>query len=64
MRAGPVERRNRGIACAPAGRRIASVTLRTTPGQREDIHMRWNKPKIVEVALGGEINSYACAKLT
>jgi coenzyme PQQ precursor peptide PqqA len=25
--------------------------------------MRWSKPKIVEVAVGLEINSYACAKL-
>jgi len=23
--------------------------------------MRWSKPKIVEVAIGLEINSYACA---
>ncbi|HTI01303.1 MAG TPA: pyrroloquinoline quinone precursor peptide PqqA [Acidisoma sp.] len=24
--------------------------------------MAWNKPRIVEVALGAEINSYVCAK--
>jgi coenzyme PQQ precursor peptide PqqA len=28
----------------------------------EDI-MAWNTPKIVEIALGAEINSYACADL-
>jgi coenzyme PQQ precursor peptide PqqA len=25
--------------------------------------MAWKTPKIVEVALGGEINSYVCARL-
>jgi len=25
--------------------------------------MRWSKPKIVEVSVGLEINSYACARL-
>jgi len=25
--------------------------------------MTWKTPKIVEVALGGEINCYACARL-
>jgi len=24
--------------------------------------MAWNTPKIVEIALGAEINSYACAE--
>jgi len=23
--------------------------------------MRWSKPKILEIAVGAEINSYACA---
>ena len=23
--------------------------------------MKWNRPKVVEIALGAEINSYACA---
>ncbi len=27
-------------------------------------HMAWNTPKIVEIALGAEINCYACAELT
>ncbi len=26
------------------------------------IDMSWNTPKIVEIALGAEINSYACAE--
>lgn len=25
-------------------------------------HMMWNKPKIVDIALGAEINSYVCGK--
>jgi coenzyme PQQ precursor peptide PqqA len=25
--------------------------------------MKWNKPRIVEVAVGMEINSYACAEV-
>jgi coenzyme PQQ precursor peptide PqqA len=25
--------------------------------------MRWSKPKIVEIAVGTEINSYACAAI-
>jgi coenzyme PQQ precursor peptide PqqA len=25
------------------------------------VKMSWNTPKVVEVALGAEINSYACA---
>jgi coenzyme PQQ precursor peptide PqqA len=28
----------------------------------EDI-MAWHTPKIVEIALGGEINCYACARV-
>jgi coenzyme PQQ precursor peptide PqqA len=30
---------------------------------RETRNMAWKSPKIVEVALGGEINSYVCARL-
>jgi len=26
--------------------------------------MAWNRPKIVEIALGAEINCYACARLS
>jgi coenzyme PQQ precursor peptide PqqA len=29
----------------------------------EEREMRWSKPKIVEVSVGLEINSYACARL-
>jgi len=25
--------------------------------------MTWNTPKVVEIALGGEINCYACARV-
>jgi coenzyme PQQ precursor peptide PqqA len=30
---------------------------------RGDTRMAWKAPKVVEVALGGEINSYVCARL-
>lgn len=30
----------------------------------EEFIMSWKTPKIVEVALGAEINCYACAELT
>jgi coenzyme PQQ precursor peptide PqqA len=30
---------------------------------REEMQMSWTAPKIVEVALGGEINCYACARV-
>jgi coenzyme PQQ precursor peptide PqqA len=26
-------------------------------------HMSWKSPKVVEIALGAEINSYACAEV-
>jgi coenzyme PQQ precursor peptide PqqA len=29
----------------------------------EDCHMKWKTPKIIEIALGAEINCYACAEL-
>jgi coenzyme PQQ precursor peptide PqqA len=29
----------------------------------EEMEMAWNSPVIVEVALGAEINCYACAEL-
>ncbi|HET8995872.1 MAG TPA: pyrroloquinoline quinone precursor peptide PqqA [Acetobacteraceae bacterium] len=32
------------------------------PHNPEDRIMAWTTPKIVEVALGGEINCYACAR--
>jgi coenzyme PQQ precursor peptide PqqA len=31
------------------------------PSTKED-RMSWKAPKIVEIALGAEINSYACAQ--
>jgi coenzyme PQQ precursor peptide PqqA len=36
---------------------VAKVSL-------EERHMSWKTPKIIEIALGAEINSYACAKLS
>jgi coenzyme PQQ precursor peptide PqqA len=30
----------------------------------EESAMTWKAPKVTEVALGGEINCYACARLT
>jgi coenzyme PQQ precursor peptide PqqA len=29
----------------------------------EERSMAWKTPKIIEIALGAEINSYACAEL-
>lgn len=43
-------------------RRCYHHTLRITK-MAEEI-MAWKTPKIVEIALGAEINSYACAGLT
>jgi len=36
--------------------------LRLAQQKTEDV-MAWNTPKVVEIALGAEINSYACADL-
>jgi coenzyme PQQ precursor peptide PqqA len=30
----------------------------------EEHTMSWKTPKIIEIALGAEINSYACAELS
>jgi coenzyme PQQ precursor peptide PqqA len=30
----------------------------------EERRMKWKTPKIIEIALGAEINSYACAELS
>jgi coenzyme PQQ precursor peptide PqqA len=29
---------------------------------RETVYMSWKAPKVTELALGAEINSYACAE--
>jgi coenzyme PQQ precursor peptide PqqA len=34
-----------------------------TAGEKGNIATMWKKPKIVEIAVGMEINSYACAEL-
>ena len=31
--------------------------------QPRESHMTWNTPKIVEICVGLEINSYACAEV-
>jgi len=31
--------------------------------QEEEAPMKWTTPRIVEIAIGLEINSYACAEL-
>jgi coenzyme PQQ precursor peptide PqqA len=31
--------------------------------QEEEVMMSWKTPTVIEVALGAEINSYACADL-
>lgn len=40
----------------------ATIASIATNEETEDI-MAWKTPKIVEIALGAEINSYACADL-
>ncbi len=35
----------------------------TTSAIAEETDMAWKAPKIVEIALGGEINCYACASV-
>jgi coenzyme PQQ precursor peptide PqqA len=32
-----------------------------TPAEAEETDMKWRAPKIVEIAVGMEINCYACA---
>ncbi len=36
--------------------------VRQTPTDNGVQDMSWKSPKIVEIALGAEINSYACAE--
>jgi len=36
--------------------------VRQNPINHGDSDMSWKSPKIVEIALGAEINSYACAE--
>jgi coenzyme PQQ precursor peptide PqqA len=36
--------------------------VRRNPTNNGVHHMSWKSPKIVEIALGAEINSYACAE--
>jgi coenzyme PQQ precursor peptide PqqA len=31
--------------------------------QEEEVTMSWKTPTVIEIALGAEINSYACADL-
>jgi coenzyme PQQ precursor peptide PqqA len=34
------------------------------PQQHKETAMPWNTPTVVEIAVGMEINAYACAELT
>jgi coenzyme PQQ precursor peptide PqqA len=36
--------------------------MHTNQQRRETENMAWKTPKIIELALGAEINSYACAE--
>jgi coenzyme PQQ precursor peptide PqqA len=40
----------------------ATGNFRGSSKTKEDV-MAWKTPKVAEVALGGEINSYVCARL-
>ena len=35
----------------------------TSPNPQEECIMAWKTPKIVEIAVGMEINAYACAEI-
>jgi coenzyme PQQ precursor peptide PqqA len=35
----------------------------TKPLQEQKMKKAWTRPKVAEIAVGMEINSYACAKL-
>jgi coenzyme PQQ precursor peptide PqqA len=43
--------------------RAGKLERRPLGTSREEREMSWTAPKIVEVALGGEINCYACARV-
>jgi coenzyme PQQ precursor peptide PqqA len=44
---------------------VAPIACSTRPSiANRSMAMAWKTPKIVEIALGAEINSYACADLT
>ncbi len=43
--------------------RGAARILRFGYNKKLEVTMAWKNPKIVEIALGAEINSYACADL-
>jgi coenzyme PQQ precursor peptide PqqA len=42
---------------------MSSVARQSIRAMKRRISMTWQTPKIVEVALGGEINCYACARV-
>jgi coenzyme PQQ precursor peptide PqqA len=42
----------------------AGKSLAGSEKQMEELRMTWKTPKIVELVLGAEINSYACAELS
>ena len=57
------------LAAKPRWTYFASVTVRAEkPGDDYqtslETAMSWKAPKVVEIALGAEINSYACADAT
>jgi len=42
---------------------MAGEDLRPAGPHEEETNMKWTTPRIVEIAIGLEINSYACAEL-
>jgi coenzyme PQQ precursor peptide PqqA len=40
---------------------LAKVSWLPKEPRKEVLFMSWKSPKVVEIALGAEINSYACA---
>ncbi len=53
--------RVRMLAASGTGANECRVLLLLSRGK--EMKKTWNKPKVVEIAVGMEINSYACAEL-
>ena len=61
------------IACIERGLRVRMLVASGTGANEcralfllsrgKEMKKTWNKPKVVEIAVGMEINSYACAEL-
>jgi len=50
------------LRCA-ANRLLVTLRIARKNCENMELMMTWKTPKIVEIALGAEINCYACAEL-